>query len=115
MLIGRLGRDPEVRDGKRAGSRWGSFSLATHRRRKVGEDWEETTDWHRVKVFGSQADQCERFLGKGSLVAVEGSLHAEPWTDAEGKKRTFTSVVADSVSFLDSTRRNPESSAEEED
>ena len=106
VLIGRLGRDPELRTSKDTGSHWGVFTLATNRGLKVGGEWEETTDWHRVKCFGRLAENCSRALFKGSLVAVEGYIQNEQWTDTEGRKRYSTSVVADSVTFLDPAQRS---------
>lgn len=98
MLIGHLGRDPETRTGK-SGLPWTSFSLATGRSTKEGDRWVETTDWHRVKVFGGQAELCDRFLRKGSMVAVEGSIVYDTW-EKDGVRRTTTAIHADRVTFL---------------
>jgi len=105
ILIGRLGRAPEIRTAKESGAHWGTFTMATNRGVKVGEAWEEVTDWHRVKCFGKLADRCGSYLMKGSLVAVEGSVQTEKWTDDEGRRRYSTAIVADSVTFLDTVQQ----------
>lgn len=106
ILIGRLGRDPEIRISKEKGSKWGSFTLATNRGVRVGDSWEEATDWHRVKCFGTLAERCGTYLAKGSLVAIDGVVQSEQWTDDEGRRRYSTSIVADTVTFLDPIQRN---------
>jgi len=106
VLIGRLGRDPELRTSKESGARWGTFTLATNRGIKVGDAWEEATDWHKIKCFGKLAERCSTYLMKGSLVAVEGSVQTDQWTDDEGRRRFTTSIVAESVTFLDPVQRS---------
>lgn len=101
IMIGRLGREPEIRASRESGAKWGTFSLATNRSIRVGDSWEEATDWHRVKCFGKLAERCALYLSKGSLVAVEGAVHSEQWTDDDGQRRYSTSIVADSVTFLE--------------
>lgn len=98
-LIGRLGRHPELREGK-TGTRWCTLSVATDRRRRDGEDWKNETDWHQVKVFGTEAEKCEQMLRSGSLISVEGSMAYEKWEDDEGKSRTAARILADKVGFL---------------
>lgn len=98
-LIGRLGRHPELRTSK-AGKPWCTLAVATNRRRKDGEDWKEETDWHRVKVFGDDAERCERMLRAGSMVAVEGTMTYDNWEDKEGNKRVSPQVLARDVGFL---------------
>ena len=100
VLIGRLGRDPELRTSKESGAHWGVFTLATNRGLKVGEQWEETTDWHRVKCFGRLAENCSRALFKGSLVAVEGYIQNEQWTDADGRPPPIPPGLSQTVLFL---------------
>ena len=105
MLIGRLGRAPELRTSADGKNIWGTFSMATSRSKKVDDRWVEQTDWHRVKVFGTQAGLCEQYLTKGSLAAIEGTLQYDSWQNEEGQKRVVASVVADRVHFLDGNRR----------
>lgn len=114
MLIGHLGRDPELRTAQSGNTVWCSFSLATGRSRKEGDRWVEATDWHRVKVFGTQAELCHRYLAKGALVAIEGAIVYDTWTAQDGAKRTSTVIMADRVTFLSgrqSAVRPPESAA----
>jgi single-strand DNA-binding protein len=105
LLVGHLGRDPELRTSSRTGNAWCTFTLATGRSRRAGDGWTEVTDWHRVNVFGTQAELCHRYLSKGRLVAVEGSTVHDTWTDEAGHKHTSTLVMADRVTFLDSSGR----------
>jgi single-strand DNA-binding protein len=97
ILLGRLGRDPEVRVSA-GGQPWGTFSLATGRGKK-GDDgqWTEETDWHAIKVFGKDADFAHRMLRRGSLVHVSGTIVYEKWTSADGTPKTATRIHADRV------------------
>ncbi len=100
MLIGNLGRDPEMRftpDGKAVTS----FSMATSNRytTSAGESREET-DWFRITVWGKQAESCNQFLTKGKQVYVEGRLHARDWQGQDGQMRTSLEVTANRVLFL---------------
>lgn len=107
-LLGRLGRDPELRTSAASGKAWASFSLATDRSRREGESWVEETDWHRVKVFGRDAERCGQRLSKGSLALIEGTLTYESWQDKEGVRRTSTVILADRVTFLEARRASSE-------
>lgn len=113
VLIGRLGQDPEVRQGK-TGTRWSSFSIATNRARRDGEQWIEETDWHDVRVFGDDCDRCQRFLRKGSVVAVDGSLVYDTWVDEQNQKRRKPRIIANRVQFLADLRAASEAPAAEE-
>ena len=103
VVVGRVGQDPELRTSK-AGVAWCTFSVATDRRRKVGEEWVDDTDWHRIKVFGRDAEACHRFVRRGSMIGVEGSMNYDKWTDDEGQKRMTPALLADRVSFLTDLR-----------
>jgi single-strand DNA-binding protein len=106
VVVGRVGSDPELRTSK-AGNPWCTFSVATNRRKKVDDEWVEETDWHKVKVFGRDAEACQRFLRRGSMVGVEGSMSYEKWMDDEGRNRISPSLLADRVSFLSDLREAP--------
>jgi single-strand DNA-binding protein len=100
ILIGNLGRDPELRftqDGRGVAN----FTLATNERwsDKQGND-QERTEWHRIVVWGKQAETCAQYLQKGRSVYVEGRLQTRDWEDKEGHKRQTTEVVAQRVQFL---------------
>lgn len=95
ILIGRLTKDPEVRytgDNMAVAS----FTVAIDRQSK-----EKKTDFPRVTVFGKQAENCERFLKKGRLVGVEGSIATGSYEDKDGKKVYTTDVSASRVEFLE--------------
>jgi single-strand DNA-binding protein len=99
ILIGRLGKDPEERMTT-GGTRVSNFSLATDAYNS--NNGEKTTEWHRVKVFGKTAEQCQQYLRKGRLICVEGSLQTRSYEKPPGDKRYVTDVVAARVTFLDS-------------
>ena len=101
MLIGRLGKDPELRYAAN-GSPIANLRIATdesytdHDGNKV-----DRTEWHTVVVFRRQAENCTTYLRKGSLVFVEGSLQTRKWQDQQGQDRYITEVKASRVQFLD--------------
>ncbi len=95
ILIGNLGRDPEVRHGQ-DGSKIVSLNVATSEQWKDRGSGErrEKTEWHRVVVFNDRiADIAERYLKKGSKVYIEGALQTRKWTDQSGAERYSTEVV----------------------
>lgn len=99
VVVGRLGADPELRQAK-TGSPWCTLSLATNRSRREGDAWVEETDWHDVRVFGDDASFCHERLAKGSVVAVDGTLVYDAWTDESGKRRRNPRIVATRVQAL---------------
>ena len=100
ILIGNLGRDPEVRYSP-AGAAIASFSLATNEvwNNKDGQR-EVRTEWHRVIAFGKLAEICGQYLTKGKQVYVEGRLQTRSWEDRDGNKRSATEIVATSMVML---------------
>ncbi len=94
ILIGNLGRDPEVRQLE-GGVSVGKFSIATNEsfKDKSGE-WQQKTEWHDIVVWRNLAERAERDLKKGSLVFVEGKLTHRKWQDKDGNDRYTTEVVA---------------------
>lgn len=112
FLIGRLGRDPELRTSSNGTVSWCTFTLATGRSRKAGDEWIEDTDWHRIKVFGTQAELCHRYLKKGATACVEGAVVYDTWTDKQGVRRHSTVIMADRVQFLGAGRRTEEATDE---
>ncbi len=98
VLIGRLTKDPEVRrvDEKMAIA---TFSLAIDR--PVKNDGEKKTDFPRVTVFGRQAESCEKYLAKGMLVGIQGSIQTGSYTNKDGQTVYTTGVVANRVKFLE--------------
>ncbi|MBK6847149.1 MAG: single-stranded DNA-binding protein [Proteobacteria bacterium] len=99
ILIGNLGADPELRFTA-GGQAVADLRLATSRRWR-GKDGstQEDTQWHRVVVWGKQAEQCKEFLSKGRQVYIEGRLQTRSWEDRDGNKRYTTEVVAQDIQF----------------
>ena len=101
MIIGRLGRDPELRYTQ-AGSPIASLNVATDES-YVDRDGNKVdrTEWHKVSVFQRQAENCAQYLAKGSLVYIEGSLQTRKWEAQDGTDRYTTEIKAQRVQFLD--------------
>ena len=100
ILLGRLGRDPEVRYAQ-SGTTVATLNLATDERRPDGSGgWKNETEWHRVVLFGKQADLAKQYLTKGREVLIEGSLRTRQWQDKDGQKRWTTEVVALNMRFV---------------
>jgi single-strand DNA-binding protein len=109
LLVGNLGRDPEMRYLP-SGAAVTSFSMATSER-WTGQDGQqqERTIWWRVSVFGKQAEICNEYLRKGRKVLIEGRMNADPktgnprlWTGQDGQMRSSFEVTATTVKFLSS-------------
>ena len=100
MLIGNLGKDPELRFTP-SGRAVARFSLAT------SEQWtdqqgqrQDRTEWHNIVVWGKQAESCGQYLSKGRQVFIEGSVRSRQYDDKEGQKRYITEIIAQRVQFL---------------
>ena len=100
MLIGNLGKDPEVRYTT-SGTAVASFSLATSERfkNKNGE-WEEKTEWHNVTLWARLAEIAGEYLAKGKTVYIEGRLQTRKWQDRDGKDRYTTEIVGEKMQML---------------
>lgn len=105
MLIGRLGRDPEIRYSSN-NTPICNFSLATSERIRKGDGSEERTEWHRIVAFGSQAENASKFLKKGSLVFVDGKIQSRTYQDKDGNEKTVVEIIANSLNFLDPKDNN---------
>lgn len=99
IIVGNLGADPELRTTA-GGTPVCNFSVATTERRKVGDEWKDHTEWHKIIVWDKQAENCKKFLAKGRQVYIEGRLQTRKWQDKEGVDRWTTEIVADTVKFL---------------
>src|SRR5215216_2938416 len=100
MIIGYLGRDPELRYTPQ-GTPVCDFSVATTERRKdKSGDTQEVTTWFRVSMFGRQAEIASQYLSKGRQVYVEGQLSQREWTDKDGAARTSLEVRGTEIQFL---------------
>jgi len=100
ILIGNLGRDPELRYTQQ-GTAVANFSIATT------ENWtsregkrEERTEWHRIVAWGKTAELCSQYLSKGRTVYIEGRIQTREWENKEGQKQRTTEIVAQTVQFL---------------
>ena len=112
MLIGRLGKDPEIRYTQ-SGSAVANFSLATSEfsKDKQGQK-QERTEWHNIVAWEHLADLAQNYLKKGKQVYIEGRLQTRSWEDPQGQKRYTTEIVASTMQFLDGGKEggNPNSS-----
>ena len=101
ILIGRLGKDPEIRafEGNR---KVANFTLATNERYtdKSGNR-QDITDWHNLAIWGAQADIAEKYLKKGMQIYIEGRLKSRSWEDKDGVKKYTTEVVVDNFRMLE--------------
>jgi len=99
ILIGRLTKDPELRYTPN-GVAVASFTIAVNRSRP-NQQGEREADFIPVVVWQKQAENCANYIGKGSLVAVEGRLQVRTYDAKDGQRRWVTEVVAESVRFLE--------------
>src|ERR1700733_7529704 len=100
ILVGRLGRDPETRYTG-SGQAVANFSIATDEtyKDKNGER-QKRTEWHKIVVWGKQAEIAQQYLKKGSLIFIEGRIQSREWQDKEGQKRTSFEIVASNFRML---------------
>ena len=100
ILVGRLGRDPETRYSS-SGQAVCNFTMATDETYKdrSGER-QKRTEWHRIVVWGKQAEIAQQYLHKGSLIFLEGRIQTRQWDDREGQKRTTVEIVANNFRML---------------
>lgn len=100
MLIGSLGRDPEIRYMPN-GDAACNLSVATSEswKDKSGEK-QERTEWHRISMFGKLAEIAGKYLAKGSSVYLEGKLQTREWTDKDGVDKYTTEIIADRMQML---------------
>ena len=100
IIVGNLGRDPELRHTG-SGTPVCEFPIATSERyQDKGGEWQERTEWHRIVVWGKQGENCAKYLEKGRSVYVEGQIKTREWQDKDGHKRYTTEIKAHAVQFL---------------
>ena len=100
MVIGHLGRDPEMRYTAN-GSAVTTFSVASSRRYTSNGEQREETEWFNVVTWNRLAETCAQYLTKGRLVYVEGRIQTRSWDDQQtGQKRYRTELIAEEVKFL---------------
>ena len=115
ILIGNLGRDPEVRYMP-SGDAVANITIATTETWKdKGGEKQEQTEWHRVAMFGKMAEIAGEYLKKGSQVYIEGKLQTRKWTDKEGQERYTTEIRADRMQMLGSRSGGSERMAPPDD
>src|SRR5208282_5102122 len=102
ILIGRLGRDPELKYTP-SGAPVAKFSLATDEsfKDKTGEK-QEHTEWHNIVAWNKLAEICGEYLTKGKLIYIEGSIRSRQWQDQSGNKRTSYEIIANQMQMLGS-------------
>jgi single-strand DNA-binding protein len=107
ILVGRLGRDPEIRTTP-SGSTVASFSLATDERWNDANGERKTrTEWHNIVAWSKLAEICEKYLTKGKLVFIEGRIQTREWDDRDGNKRRTTEIVASDMKMLERRSDGP--------
>ena len=100
ILVGRLGRDPETRYTS-GGQAVANFSVATDETYKDRNgERQKRTEWHKIVVWGKQAEIAQQYLKKGSLIFIEGRIQSREWQDKEGQKRTSFEIVANNFRML---------------
>lgn len=100
MLIGNLGKDPEVRYTA-SGQAVAGFSVATSEKFKgKSGEWEERTEWHNITLWGKLAEIAGEYLSKGKTVYIEGRLQTRKWQDKSGNDRYTTEIVGDKMQML---------------
>ncbi len=107
MLIGNVGQDPELRytpDGNPVAN----FSIAVNRRRKVGDEYKDETEWFNIVCFSRTAENVNQYLSKGQKVYVEGRFQSSEYVGQDGNQRKSFEVIANDVTFL-STKSETES------
>lgn len=113
MIIGYLGRDPEMRFTP-TGKSVSSFSVACNRswKSKDGERHTET-DWFNVVAWGDLAEISKQYLSKGSMVYVEGRLQIREWVDSNSNPQKSVEIVARDIMLMDSKNKNNQNDAED--
>ena len=104
MVLGNVGGDLELKRTTN-GNAYVNFSVATSEKWK-GKDgqMQERTEWHTIVAWGKVGELCAEYLGKGSMVYIEGKIQTRDWEDKDGNKRKNTEVNAHTVQFLDSKK-----------
>lgn len=103
ILVGNLGKDPELRYTP-SGAAVASFSLATTERYKdKSGEYQEKTEWHNIIAWRQLAEICGKYLHKGKQVYIEGKIQTRSYDDRDGNKRYVTEIIADQVQMLGSS------------
>ncbi len=102
ILVGHLGKDPEIRYIPQSNRAVANFSLATNERlfNPQNNESSDRTEWHRIVAWGKLAEFCEKYLNKGKQILLEGRLRTDKWQDRDGNQRYTTKVHADTITLL---------------
>jgi single-strand DNA-binding protein len=104
ILLGNLGKDPELR-ATQDGAQVCNFPIATTEKFKDSMgNIKEKTEWHKIVVWGKQAEICKQYLAKGRSVLIEGKIQTRQWEDDSGQKRYSTEIRAENVRFVGGSR-----------
>lgn len=113
ILIGRLGKDPEVRKINETTTVC-NFPLATNESYKNQDgSYTEQTEWHNIVMWRGVAERAERILKKGANVFIEGKLRTRSWEDKEKHKRYTTEIVVENFQLLDKREGSPQGNGTE--
>jgi len=106
ILVGNLGKDPEVRSLE-SGAKVASFSLATTEsyKNKDGQRVDQT-EWHNIVMWRGLAEVAEKYLKKGGQIYLEGKIRTRTWDDKDGNKRYTTEIIADTFTMLGAKRED---------
>jgi single-strand DNA-binding protein len=110
MLIGNIGRDPEVKtlDGSNGSQKVATFTLATGEKYKDRNgELQEKTEWHNIVAWRNLADICEKYIRKGMQVYIEGRIRTRSWQDKDGNTRYTTEIMADNLQMLGKKDEKP--------
>ena len=108
LLVGRLGRDPEIRYTK-GGSAVANFSIATDERWKDKQgNRQERTEWHYIVAWSKLADFVQNYLKKGTLIFIEGKLQTRDWMDQQNVKHYRTEIIANDIRFMERKGDGPQ-------
>lgn len=102
ILVGHLGKDPEIRYIPQSNRAVANFSLATNERifNPQNNESSDRTEWHRIVTWGKLAEFCEKYLSKGKQILLEGRLRTDKWQDRDGNQRYTTKIHAYTITLL---------------
>ena len=107
ILVGRLAQDVELRYIAGTGTPVATFTVAVERE-FTGKNGKREVDFIDIQTWGKQAETCSNYIGKGSMVSIQGSLRVEKYEAKDGTRRTSYRVNADRVNFLSSSKKSDE-------
>lgn len=113
FLIGHLGKDVELKSTP-TGLSIAEFSLATTEKFKKDGVSQSKTEWHKVKVFGKNGENCNKYISKGSHVLVVGKVTYRQWENDKNEKKYSTEIIADEITFLDAKSKSESTPIQDE-